>query len=91
MAMTRITPMQVDVRTRWRDGSPRQIRLGEERLEVVGVDRVRSESRAHPADAEPRTLYEVRTPDARYALTYEHRSRRWTVEGLDPEPMRNAA
>jgi hypothetical protein len=33
----------------------------------------------------PRTLFEVETPRARLALTYMHRSRRWTITALDDE------
>jgi hypothetical protein len=28
-------------------------------------------------------LFEVQTPKARLALSYQHRSRRWTVTALD--------
>jgi hypothetical protein len=38
----------------------------------------------------PRTLFEVDTPRARLSLTFQHRSRRWTVTGLD-EGVRIAA
>ena len=38
----------------------------------------------------PRTLFEVDTPRARLSLTFQHRSRRWTVTGLD-EGVRRAA
>jgi hypothetical protein len=30
-------------------------------------------------------LFEVETPRARLALTYMHRSRRWTITALDDE------
>jgi hypothetical protein len=33
----------------------------------------------------PRTLFVVDTPSARVSLTYLHRSRRWTITGLDEE------
>jgi hypothetical protein len=35
----------------------------------------------------PRTIFEVRTPDARLRLAYEHRRRRWLLEGLDRAPL----
>ncbi|HET7677668.1 MAG TPA: hypothetical protein VFK38_07425 [Candidatus Limnocylindrales bacterium] len=84
MAMVRITPLEVQVRCDWLDGRPRSIRLAGERLPVVSVERIRSEASAHPALTGPRTLFEVETPGARLALTFDHRSRRWRVEGLDP-------
>ena len=38
---------------------------------------------AYPVITGPRTLFEVETSRARLSLTYQHRSRRWTVTGLD--------
>jgi hypothetical protein len=35
--------------------------------------------------AGPRTVFEVDTPRARLALTFEHRTRRWTIDGLDED------
>jgi len=31
----------------------------------------------------PRTIFEVETPKVRLALSFAHRSRQWTIEGLD--------
>ena len=31
----------------------------------------------------PRTLFEVETADARLQLAFRHRSRRWTIEGVE--------
>ena len=41
-----------------------------------------------PVITGPRTLFEVETPRARLALTYHHRSRRWTITGLDEDRAR---
>jgi hypothetical protein len=30
-------------------------------------------------------VFEVETPGARLALVYQHRSHRWTVDGVDDE------
>ena len=38
---------------------------------------------AYPAITGPRTLFEVDTASFRLALTFRHRSRRWTIDGLD--------
>jgi len=46
---------------------------------------VREEAAAYPVVTGPRTLFEVETPRARLALTYMHRSRRWTITALDDE------
>jgi hypothetical protein len=85
MAMMRITPMPVRVSCDWISGQPRAVQLGEERMPVTNVARVRNESAAYPAAVGPRTRFEVLTPSARLALTYEHRRRRWVVDGVDTE------
>jgi hypothetical protein len=46
---------------------------------------VRHEDSAYPIESGPRTLFEVVTPRARMALSFEHRSRRWTIEGVDED------
>ena len=83
MAMIRVEPVAVDVRTNWFDGRPRQINWGERRLPVTSLVRVRDETAAFPAVVGPRTVFEVQTPVARLTLAYRHRTRRWTIEGLD--------
>jgi len=84
MAMVRITPMEVHVRCGWFDGRPRSIRMADSSVPVVRVERIRDESRGYPAGSGPRTIFEVRTPDTRIALTYQHRRRRWVIDGIDP-------
>jgi hypothetical protein len=83
MAMIRVAPVSVQVRTDWFNGMPREITWGEERMPVTRLVSVRDEARAYPAITGPRTLFEVDTPNLRLALTFLHRSRRWTIEGLD--------
>jgi hypothetical protein len=85
MAMIRVEPVEVHVRTGWFDGSPREITWGEERLPVTRLASVREEAAAFPVITGPRTLFEVETPRARLALTFQHRSRRWTITALDEE------
>lgn len=86
MAMIRVTPVPVRVRTSWLDGRPREIAWGDRRLPVTDLELVRDESSAYPVVVGPRTVFEVRTPLARMTLTYRHRTRRWTIEGLDEVP-----
>lgn len=86
MAMVRVAPVTVQVRTDWRHGVPQEITWGAERIPVTRLVSVRDESSAYPAITGPRTLFEVDTPQVRLALTYLHRSRRWTIEGLDGLP-----
>ena len=83
MAMVRVAPVTVQVRTDWFTGTPREITWGEDRLPVTRLVAVRSEQAAYPVITGPRTMFEVDTPGVRVALTYLHRSRRWTIDGLD--------
>jgi hypothetical protein len=91
MAFIRVEPVQVQVRTDWFSGRPREITWGDERLRITRLAVVREEVAAYPVISGPRTLFEVDTPRARLSLTYQHRSRRWTVIGLDDEVRRRAA
>jgi hypothetical protein len=83
MAMIRVAPVQVHVRTNWFDGRPREVTWGDRRLPVVGVAAIRDESSAYAVVVGPRTVFEVDTPAARLTLSYRHRSRRWSIEGFD--------
>jgi len=85
MAMIRVAPVNVEVRTNWFDGRPREITWGERVLPVVAVAAVREESSAYPVVIGPRTVFEVVTPLARITLSFRHRTRRWAIEGLDEE------
>lgn len=82
MAMIRVEPVDVQVRADWFDGRPRELTWAGQRLpvQVVGV---RSETAAYPVIIGPRTVFDVQTPIARLTLAYRHRSRRWTIEGMD--------
>ena len=83
MAFTRVAPVPVQVRTDWFSGRPREITLGADRLPITRLAVIREEAAAYPVITGPRTLFEVETPRARLALTYQHRSKRWTVTALD--------
>ncbi len=85
MAMIRVEPVPVRVRTDWFNGRPREIAWGDDRLEITALATVRHEAQAYPAATGPRTLFEVVTPRARVSLSFHHRSRSWTIEGLDEE------
>ena len=91
MAFIRVEPVEVQVRTDWFSGRPREITWGKEHLTITRLAAVREEAAAYPVISGPRTLFEVDTPRARLSLTYMHRSRRWTVTGLDQELRRRAA
>jgi hypothetical protein len=83
MAIVSVTPTPVRVSCGWLDGRPRSIRVADEDVPVTNIDHVRDELAAYPVDRGPRRIFEVRTPDARLRLTFEHRRRRWLVEGLE--------
>ena len=91
MAMVRITPTEVAVGCDPFTGRPRSVRMGADLQRVVRIERVRDESAAYPVAVGPRTLFDIRTPAARLRLAFEHRSRRWLIEGLDTEPEMLAA
>ena len=83
MAFVRVEPVKVRVRTDWLTGRPREVTWGEERLPITRLRSIREEAAAFPVITGPRTLFEVETPRAHLSLTYQHRSRRWTITGLD--------
>lgn len=83
MAMIPVSPTQVRVRCGWLDGRPHTIELGDEQVPVIAIDQVRDESAAYPIERGPRTIFDVRTADARLRLSFEHRRRRWLLEGLE--------
>jgi hypothetical protein len=83
MAMVRVAPVRVQVRTGRFNRLPQEITWGEERIPVMRLVAVRDEQRAFPAITGPRTVFEVDTPTLRLALSFAHRSRRWTIEALD--------
>ena len=83
MAMIRVQPVEVRVRADWFSGRPRELTWDGQRLPVDEVLAVRDETSAFPVTTGPRTLFEVSTQVARFSLSFRHRSRRWTIEGMD--------
>ena len=83
MAMVRVAPVPVQVRTNRLNGLPNEITWGGDRLPITRLVAMRDERAAYPAITGPRTLFEVDTPTLRVALMYAYRSRRWTIEALD--------
>lgn len=83
MAFIRVDPVPVRVRTDWFSGRPREVTWGDERLPITRLHAVREEAAAYPVITGPRTLFEVDTRRVRLSLSYQHRSRRWTVTGMD--------
>jgi hypothetical protein len=93
MTMIRLDPSEVSVACDPFTGRPRSVRLQGEQESVIAIERVREESAAYPVDQGPRTVFVVRTEASRLRLVFQHRARRWMVEGLDPrpEPLPSAA
>ena len=89
MTMVHVLPTEVSVACDPFTGRPRAVRLGSEQLRVVAIERIRDESAAYRVEYGPRTLFVVRTPFNRLRLAFQHRSRRWLVDGVDirPEPL----
>ena len=85
MAIVRMEPVGVRVRADWLDGTPREITWGQVKLPVRRLTAVRRELSAYRANIGPRTIFEVETPGARLTLSFQHWSRRWTVDGVDDE------
>jgi hypothetical protein len=83
MAMIRVAPVEVDVRADWFDGRPREVTWAGAKLPVEQIVAIRDETAAFPVVTGPRTLFEVTTRVARFSLAFRHRSRRWTVEGME--------
>ena len=91
MAMLRVEPTPVHVKTDWFDGRPREITWGDERLPITSHTLVREERSAYPVETGPRSFFEVQTPRARFQLTYQHRPGRWVVEAQDRLESRGLA
>ncbi len=83
MAMIRVEPVEVHVRADWFDGRPREVTLDGRKMRVLEILGVRDESSAFPVITGPRTFFDVDTADVRLKLSFRHRSRRWTIEGME--------
>jgi len=65
-----------------RQGRPRAIMAGQDRLAITAVEVVREEIAAYPLEEGPRTLFIVRAGGRRFRVVRRHRERRWLVEAL---------
>ena len=85
MALVHIPPVETHVRWNRRDNLPAELRGHGHRLRVVGLDRLRDERAAYPAEAGPRLTLVLRTGDGgRAAIVFDGRRRRWFLEALEP-------
>ena len=83
MALTKITPTEARVRWDRRQARPSLVQVAGRQLTVVGLDAVRDETAAYPADRGPRVTYLLETDAGPASLVYDGRRRRWFVDALD--------
>ena len=84
MALAKIPPTEARVRWDRRHARPAVIRLADRELTVTGLDLVRDETAAYPADRGPRVTFVLDTDRGQASLVFDARRRRWFVEALDP-------
>ena len=85
MAMIRVEPVEVQVRTDWFDGRPARDHLGR-RAPAGHAPRGRPRGgRRLPGHHRPADALRGRHAAGARRLTYQHRSRRWTITGLDED------
>jgi len=83
MALVKITPVEARVRWDRLHARPLRVQIGDRRLAVTGLEAVRDETAAYPADRGPRITYLLETDAGQASLVYDGRRRRWYVEALD--------
>ena len=82
MAMIRVEPVEVQVRTDWLTARPRRSPGATSGCRSPGSSRSATSGPPIPVDHRARGRCSRSTrPGARLALTYLHRSRRWTIDG----------
>lgn len=83
MALVKITPVEARVRWDRLHARPVAVRIGDRQLAVTGLEAIRDETAAYPADRGPRITYLLETDAGQASLVYDGRRRRWYVEALD--------
>jgi hypothetical protein len=83
MALTKITPTPARVQWDRRNGRPSTVRVAGRQLTVRGLDAMRDETAAYPADRGPRVTYLLETDAGRASLVFDGRRRRWFVDAFD--------
>ena len=83
MALTRITPTPARVHWDRRQGRPATVHVAGRQLTVTGLDAMRDETAAYPADRGPRITYVVETDAGKASLVFDASRRRWFVDALD--------
>ena len=83
MALVKITPRPAKVRLDPRTTRPVTVHLDDRELRVTGLDAVREELAAYPAERGPRVTFLVDTDHGQASLVFDGRRRQWFVEALD--------
>ena len=65
MAIVRVTPTEIDVKTGLFDRRPRQIRIANESVPVIEIAQVRDELAAYPVAQGPRRIFDEDAPVSR--------------------------
>jgi hypothetical protein len=84
MALTKIKPVPARVRWDRRHARPVSVQVGDRQLTVRGLEAVRDETAAYPAERGPRITLLVQTDAGQASLVFDGRQRRWFVEAMDP-------
>jgi hypothetical protein len=83
MALTKITPVPARVRWDRRHARPLSVQMGDRQLTVRGLEAIRDETAAYPAERGPRITFLLETDAGQASLVFDGRDRRWFVEALD--------
>lgn len=83
MALVQVSPIAAQVSWDRRHHRPQAVRIGDRRLQVTGLEAIRDETAAYPAERGPRITFVLATDRGPASLVYDSLRRRWFVEALD--------
>lgn len=84
MALTKISPVEAQVRWDRDTDRPSVVRWNGHSVRVTNLDAVRDERSAYPAGRGPRVTFLLRTDDGgRASLVFDGRRRRWYLEAVE--------
>jgi hypothetical protein len=82
MALVQIPPIEAHVRWDRAADRPSEVRWSTHHLRVIGLDTVRDERAAFPAERGPRVTFVLRTDDGgRASVAFD--GRRWYLEAVE--------